>query len=87
MKIIEANNPLRLYTIIENKEILLQVEDNETMLTITKSKRSNKPASKCVILWEGQPEDFATNYKGLMEYGQIDYNKAFINFLNSINHQ
>ena len=77
-----AENPLR-YEIRNNGYIyLLQLDEDEINLTVIKSKDSYRAKTKAEILYDGDASDFAVNNKALLEYEQIYYKKALVNYLN-----
>lgn len=85
MKIYEDKNPYRLSVTIGKDCIMLQMDDEERRLIVTKFKNSNAPMSKRVkLLWEGEPEDFAREYNA-MEKGMYCVEDAFKNYLKQQN--
>ena len=81
MNIRTAENPYRVEIRINGFCYLLQLDEDEVELTVTKSKDSYQTKTKATVLYSGDAVDFAVNNKGLMGYGQIDYEKALINFI------
>ena len=80
MKFITSENPFRMLTEINGKQIMLQ--DDNGSCTISKFKPSMSAKSKCETMWEGDTEDFVSDFKGMEEHGQMNIEKAFTNFLN-----
>lgn len=79
-QIIKAEDPERYGFVHDKNLLLLQIEEDNTM-SVIETKNNNRAKGRCKVLFEGDVEDFCSEYKGCFEYGQLDVEIAFRNFL------
>lgn len=83
--IIREDNPERYATLVGKHFIMLQIEDDLHTCSVVKTIAYTKRAkTSCKTLWEGDIEDFYIEYKGEIDYGQIDIELAFRNYIKTI---
>ena len=78
----KANNPERYSLIEDNLEYILQIKDSDYMI-LTVSKNNKRAKSKAWTLFDDYIDEFCFNNEGEIEYGQLDIEKAFVNYVNN----
>jgi len=82
--LIRAENPERYGVLSGNDLILCQIDDESDRVIITKTKAfSGRSKNSAETLYDGEIEDFCYDYDGEIEFGGLDCEQAFCNWLMS----